>query len=102
MRKITSSAMRAFDRAVGFCLDNTAVIVDNNDGCVYLSLFGKLIARRNLTTNVVEVRTCGWDTVTTRDRLNGIAGVSVYRRRGTLYLNGKPWENHAVWTAIAP
>ena len=44
------------------------------------------------------ITTAGWDTNTTRERLNGLHGVSVYRRKGELFLNGKAWDGE--WTNV--
>lgn len=34
----------------------------------------------------------GWDTATTRERLNALPGVHVHRAKGQTYLNGEPWD----------
>ena len=61
-----------------------------------LFLHGNEIARRS--GEQIEICTAGWDTVTTRERLNGIPGVRVWHAKRELYLNGKPWDGS--WTTI--
>jgi hypothetical protein len=37
------------------------------------------------------ITNAGWDSRTTNERLNGLTGVQVNKRRGTLLLNGREW-----------
>lgn len=46
----------------------------------------------------ISITTAGWNTPTTRERLNGIPGVRVYVRDHQLYLNGRPWDGS--WTEV--
>ena len=66
-----------------------------------MKLHGNLIARKH-TNNYGDVdlyiSACGWLTPTTKERLNGIDGVSIYQRKGKWYLNGKEWGG--VWVNI--
>ena len=97
MRKITEQAARAFQMEVPFKKANTEVVVSGP--VIELRLHGNMIARRtvgdgwNYTT---EITTAGWDTVTTRERLNGLRGVDVHRSRGSLFLNGSEWDGELV------
>ena len=63
----------------------------------FLYLHGNAIACHN-ADGTIEVTTAGWNTPTTRERLNGIPGVKVYVRRGQLYLNDQPWDGN--WARI--
>lgn len=45
----------------------------------------------NNLNNVLEITNAGWATNTTKERLNGIPGVSISQRKGIWYLNGKEW-----------
>ncbi|MBW2672469.1 MAG: hypothetical protein JRD89_03515 [Deltaproteobacteria bacterium] len=99
MRKITQDAAHAFNAGRTLCRDNTTVAVDP-DGEVMLCLHGNLIAKRTADGRLF-VRTAGWDTTTTKERLNGLGDVQVYHERRVLHLNGKPWDNHADWTEVA-
>jgi len=40
----------------------------------------------------IWITDAGWDSTTTKERLNGIPGVRVYHHRKELYLNDKPWD----------
>jgi hypothetical protein len=87
MRKITSKAIAAFTNARNFRDGST--VVEAFNGGVYYILHGNVIAR-NIDGEGLSINLCGWNTNTTRDRLNGIPGVSVSTRKGQAYLNGNP------------
>lgn len=95
-RKITTDAISAFMSARAFCRDNTWVMVDTET--VGLSLHGHTIARRKIGSNEIEVTNAGWFTNTTKERLNGIPGVSVCQRKGVWFLNGEEWDGS--WTTV--
>ena len=59
-------------------------------------LFSNEIIRRD--GDIVLIRTCGYPTVTTKDRLNALGDVHVFTRNKKIYLNGEVWENHEHWT----
>lgn len=59
-----------------------------------LYLYGNRIARRH--DGKLYISLCGWDTVTTKERLNAIYGVDIRRVRGVTMLNGKPWDGNEV------
>lgn len=100
MRKITNDAINAFysDCGKGWGRGNTSVTVD--DGVVSLNLFGNKIAKRTIGRHdVVEICMAGYGTVTTRERLNGLLGVSLCQRKGEQVLNGEiidPYEWYIV------
>lgn len=112
MRKITAAARHAFLHGEFFKSGNTGVDyrshrVDPDDlrsvhvRFVYLTLFGNAIARYtagDTTLRSLEITTAGWNTTTTRDRLNCLPDVRVGTRKGELYLNGKPWDGE--WTNV--
>ena len=88
MRKITEMASRSFEAGENFKQSNTEVIVDNTGK--YMYLFGNLIARQyNGSQNSLEINLCGYNTNTTRERLNGLWGVNLRTKQGQLYLNDK-------------
>lgn len=97
MRKITQDAVDCFINRKPFSLSNTEVVIDSPTHW-RLTLFGNTIALKTLGTgqDSLEVTTSGWNTVTTRERLNGLPGVRVYQRNGSLYLNGKEWDGSQV------
>lgn len=89
-RKITEEAVEAFLAGKPFSKSNTTVAVDD-EGVVTMTLFGNIIAKR-YTDAGFSITTAGWNSTTTRERLNGLPGVSVNKSRGQLYLNGTRWD----------
>lgn len=94
-RQITEAAIRAFNNNENFSLSNTVVKADCTG--TYLYLYSNLIARK--VNNRLQVTLAGWNTNTTRERLNGLAGVCVTTKRGQAYINGKAIEDNA-WVQI--
>lgn len=60
-------------------------------GATWVSLFGNIIAKKDIKTGAVEFSLAGWDTVTTRSRLNAL-GCNVSRVKGVTVRNGKAWK----------
>lgn len=91
MRKITEQACRAFHNDKPFKKDNTEVIVERyENGDVYqtkLILFGNTIAIKYSGDNLIRICFKGYNTVTTRERLNGLSNVSFTTKRGKLYMD---------------
>ena len=42
------------------------------------------------------ITNAGWKSVTTKERLNGLPGVSIHQKDFTWYLNDKPWNGDWV------
>lgn len=61
-----------------------------------LILFGNLIAYHK--GGNIYISSAGWRTVTTKDRLNGLPGVSISQKQGSWYLNGRLWDGR--WTPV--
>ncbi len=95
MRQITREAVAAFNRNENFKLSNTEVKADCTGTRLYL--FGNLIARK--TGNRLQVTLCGYNTTTTRERLNGLPGVKCLSRKGQAFINGKPVSNNE-WVQV--
>lgn len=68
MRKITENACNAFWNGRAFSEGNTTVSVGDTDIIMYLH--GNAIAKRSGDT--LSINHCGWETSTTRERLNGV------------------------------
>lgn len=105
MRKITSEACKMFEggsKVFGpgtiYKSGNTKVVVNSN-GAIYMELHGHQIAMID-TLGDLHVRSAGWETSTTKERLNGLIGVHVIQKAGQWYLNGEKWENSSEWTKI--
>lgn len=92
MRKITEESIKAFYNEQNLKFGNTTVM--SYGSVTYLVLFGHRIAK--IDGQGLFVTTAGWDTSTTRDRLNGLNGVHVRSRGGHLTLNGHPWNGEWV------
>lgn len=90
MRAITKNAIKAFFDGVCYSEDNTHVYGDK------LFLHGNAIAK--IEKDELYISTAGWNSLTTRERLNGFPGVKVYVKKGQLYLNGEPWDGY--WKKI--
>lgn len=100
-RQITTQACNAFMSAKPFNKDNMSVVVEPvSFPLVHMYLHGNLIAKRFIEEGktVLMVSNAGWATSTTKERLNGIPGVSVVQRKGVWYLNGKEWDGR--WTTV--
>ena len=89
-RKVTNEIVKAF-------LNDTAKRVSNSEvhtdfATTILYLFNNLIAIKKKDTGKIEVSMAGYPTVTTRERLNGIPGVSITQRNFKQFLNGNEIE----------
>lgn len=87
MRKITEDAVEAFMEGRRFKRDNTEVRPSFN-GWWVMFLFGSIIAARHKDSKDLYIRTAGYLTRTTKERLNGLPGVHIQQRRGEWYMNG--------------
>jgi hypothetical protein len=96
MRKITEDAVNAFMFNHSFDRSNTSVEFGPDQ--MEMFLHGNLIAIKNHKTLVIEVSLSGWNTRVTRERLNGIPGVSISTSKGQAYLNGNPIDNNKFYT----
>ena len=95
MRKITQQAVAAFNNAESFKSGNTKVIVKAN--VTVLLLFNNEIAYRyNDPERILSITNAGWESNTTKERLNGLDGVSIQQKAGIWYLNGKEWEGELI------
>jgi hypothetical protein len=88
MRKISEDVRTAFRLGENFKSGNTQVI--SKDGDTMLLLHGNMIAHKSALAYTIT--TAGWNTVTTRERLNALPGVSVYQKNFELFLNDEPWD----------
>jgi len=89
MRKITKQAVNAFMNAENFKGSNTIVKVEK--GISYLFLHGNMIAKRSADGRL-EITNAGWQTNTTKERLNGLPNVSINQKNSRWYLNGEEWD----------
>ena len=92
MRKITADATRAFRNRQKFKRGNTEVKVFDNSVALYLH--GNMLAE--YINNELWINDGGWQSNTTKERLNGLSGVHVVQRDYDWYLNGKYWTGVRV------
>lgn len=99
MRKITKEACQAFEAGTNYKNGNTEV----NDHGYFLH--GNKIAEHNSLfknngNKSINITLAGWNTNTTRERLNGLRGVRVSTKLGQAYLNGQKWDGE--WITVTP
>tara|TARA_R110000787_G_C13166272_1_gene420188 strand:+ start:30 stop:326 length:297 start_codon:yes stop_codon:yes gene_type:complete len=93
MRKITEESVNAFMNARKFKKANMEVEVLSN--VTILKLHNNPIAYRyNDPIRTLSITNAGWESTTTKERLNAIDGVSIYQKNWVWYLNGKEWDGN--------
>lgn len=88
MRRITAEITRAFEGRYALKIDNSRTDGDS------LWLFGNRIAEWR--RDGLWISNAGWQSNTTKERLNGLSGVSISQRSGTWYLNDREWDGSWV------
>lgn len=84
MHKITEQITAAFLECKTLTIGNSRT--DGNS----LYLHGNRIAQHD--GDSIIITNAGWFSNTTKDRLNGLPGVSIYQKKGDWYLNGEIWD----------
>lgn len=93
MKKISIDAARAFLMGKKFKRGNTEVQILPNVSV--LLLHGNEIAYQyNDPERTLSVTNAGWFSVTTKERLNAIDGVSINQKNWVWYLNGEAWDGN--------
>ena len=92
MRKIETQMQNALRNRVNWSKANTSVSIDN-EGNQFVTLHGNLIAQIS-TFGDIKLSSCGWQTVTTKSRLNAILDVFLYncsivQRQFEWYIDGR-------------
>ena len=88
MRQITRKIVHAFHGRYALKIDNS-----RTDG-QSLWLFDNRIA--DWRSDGLWITNAGWDSNTTKERLNGLSGVRIKQVRGTWFLNGRAWDGRWV------
>ena len=75
-------------------LSNTSVEYNENTNCSNVFLHGHNIATLDHSTKALKMSSCGWESVTTKSRLNAILqevryGASVFQKQFEWFLNFK-------------
>ena len=87
-KKITQQSVRKFLDRTPFKKDNTEVVKE--ESIYYLKLFGNKIAA--IDNGRMWISNAGWDSNTTKERLNGLPNVNIYQKKRIWYLNGVQWD----------
>jgi hypothetical protein len=92
MRKIEQQMNRAIANRTDWSSSNTRVEFNDSTNCSSVFLHGHNIATVDHATNAVKLSSCGWQTVTTKSRLNAILsevkyGCSVFQKQFDWYLS---------------
>lgn len=66
------------------------------DHFIVLELHGHEIAAMDSKDHSLYITNAGWQTNTTKERLNGLPGVSIYQKKGKWYLNGNEWNGEWI------
>ena len=92
MRKIEQQMNRAIANKADWSSSNTMVSFNTNTNCSQVRLHGNLIATFDHNVKAVKISSCGWQTVTTKSRLNAILsevkwGCRVFQKQFDWYLS---------------
>jgi hypothetical protein len=93
--KITVDSVRAFVIGKPFRRENMAVELIGDS--VYLKLHGNTIAYRSSNEGKIVISNCGWETNTTKMRLNYLLGIynspfRIRQKNFIWYLGDKVWD----------
>ena len=92
MRKIERQMNFAISNKSNWSSSNTQVSYNENTNCSSVYLHGHQIATVDHHNSAVKLSSCGWQTVTTKSRLNAILeevkyGCSVFQKNWNWYLS---------------
>ena len=92
MRKIERQMNFALSNKADWSSSNTRVEFNNNTNCSSVFLHGHNIATFDHNLKAVKLSSCGWQTVTTKSRLNAILsevkyGCSVFQKLWNWYVS---------------
>jgi len=95
MRTITEKSIEKFLNAETFKSGNTSVEVLPN--VTILKLFGNAIAYQyNDPEKTLSITNCGYETATTKERLNGLPNVKINQTKGKWFLNYVEWDGKLI------
>jgi len=95
MTKITFESIEAFNNATPFKKQNMQVAVYPNV-TVLLLHDNEIAYRYNDPKKTLSIRNCGWQSKTTKERLNALDGVNIVQKNFVWYLNGKKWDGNLI------
>lgn len=91
MAKSVQPVIEAFLNGENKKINNTKA----NNGKLYL--FGNMIAKIDLKVGKIMITTCGWNTPTTRDRLNMLPGIWISSKKEQLFIRRDNTQNWETW-----
>ena len=100
MRKITEDSINAFRNKRNFNRQNMSVFYSKSEDTSYMALHGTTIAIYKHFNGELSISNCGWESNTTKERLNGIIDTMTYGVKGIYqkdwvwYLNGNTWDGN--------
>ena len=96
MRKITREAVEAFEG--GYKLAKQNMLVNDMGMFLHGNKIAEFTSLFKDGDRSINITLAGWNTNTTRERLNGLQGVRVSTKQGQAYLNGEKWNGE--WITI--
>ena len=72
MRKLERQMNFAVSNKSNWCGSNTQVTYNENSNCSSVRLHGHLIATYDHNVKAIKIDSCGWQSVTTKSRLNAL------------------------------
>ena len=95
MRQITEQATKAFYNSKEFKKQN--MIVEVLPNVTILSLHNNPIAYLyNDPERTLSITNAGWQSKTTKERLNALKGVNIQQINFVWFLNGKEWNGSLI------
>lgn len=95
MTKVNKNAAESFIDFIPYHGDNTVVVIVSESEAI-LALYGHAIAKNE--NGKISITNAGFETKTTKSRLNSIPGVDIVVIDSVWYLNGNEWNGS--WTII--
>ena len=96
MRQITKESTKAFYNKGTLNKQNMSVFFDRYDYKSRMLLHNNCIATFDHQENILTINSCGWFTVTTKERLNALKGVNIQQKAFKWYLNGIEWNGNNI------
>ena len=94
MKIVTQKAVETFNNKGNGTFNNTQVVTEN--GVTSMFLFGNKIAEEK--EGILRITNAGWESNTTKERLNALNGVNINQKNFVWYLNGEEWNGN--WKQI--
>lgn len=104
MRKVENDMIAAI-RSRRFLRCGNTVVEQGADGYAEVRLFGNRIARLNYINGLIELSDCGYQTATTKSRLNALldaftntgGGQGIYQNRHVwFWKQGQQWDGGCI------